>query len=102
MNTNGTSPVWHGKLFSNGWVVPRGGVAKVIDPSSGDLLGVTGVANGEDVAAAARAAKEAQKKWAAVPFSERAAILRTAAEKLRRARGRIRRLECARVRCDSP
>jgi len=83
MNTNGTSPVWHGKLFSNGWVVPRGGVAKVIDPSSGDLLGVTGVANGEDVAAAARAAKEAQKKWAAVPFSERAAILRTAAEKLR-------------------
>ncbi|MDD2225747.1 benzaldehyde dehydrogenase [Tepidiphilus succinatimandens] len=83
MNWNGKLPIWHGKVFSNGWVVPRGGVADVVDPSSGDVLGVTGIANSEDIATAASAAKEAQKKWAAMPFNDRAAILRKAAEKLR-------------------
>lgn len=76
-------PVWSGKVFSSGWVEAQGGVTNVVDPSNGTILGVTGVANGEDVAAAAKAAKSAQKDWAALPFTERAAIVRKAAEKLR-------------------
>jgi len=76
-------PVWSGKVFSSGWVEAQGGVADVVDPSNGTILGVTGVANGEDVAAAAKAAKSAQKDWAALPFTERAAIVRKAAEKLK-------------------
>ena len=47
--------IWSGKVFSSGWVEARGGVCDVTDPSNGDLLGVTGIANGEDVAAAAAA-----------------------------------------------
>jgi len=76
-------PVWSGKVFSSGWVEAQGGVTNVVDPSNGTILGVTGVANGEDVAAAAKAAKSAQKDWAALPFTERAAIVRKAAEKLK-------------------
>jgi benzaldehyde dehydrogenase (NAD) len=76
-------PIWYGKVFSSNWVEARGGVANVVDPSNGDILGITGVANGEDVDAAVNAAKRAQKEWAAIPFSERAAIVRKAAEKLK-------------------
>ena len=75
--------IWSGKVFSSGWVEARGGVSDVTDPSNGGLLGVTGIANGEDVAAAAQAARRAQKEWAAIPFSERAEIVRKAAEKLK-------------------
>lgn len=75
--------IWSRKVFSSGWVEARGGVSDVTDPSNGDLLGVTGIANGEDVAAAAQTARRAQKEWAAIPFSERAEIVRKAAEKLK-------------------
>ncbi|NKI17867.1 benzaldehyde dehydrogenase [Spongiibacter sp. KMU-166] len=75
--------IWSRKVFSSGWVEARGGVCDVTDPSNGDLLGVTGIANGEDVAAAAQTARRAQKGWAAIPFSERAEIVRKAAEKLK-------------------
>lgn len=75
--------IWSRKVFSSGWVEARGGVSDVTDPSNGDLLGVTGIANGEDVAAAAQTARRAQKGWAAIPFSERAEIVRKAAEKLK-------------------
>lgn len=77
------APAWSGKIFDGGWVQARGGVADVVDPSNGDVLGSIGVANSEDVSAAAEAAKTAQMKWAAVPFSERAAVLRKAAELLK-------------------
>jgi benzaldehyde dehydrogenase (NAD) len=76
-------PIWHGKVFSSNWVEAQGGVANVVDPSNGNIIGVTGVANGKDVDAAVNAAKRAQKEWAAIPFSERAAIVRKAAEKLK-------------------
>lgn len=76
-------PIWSGKVFSSGWVEARGGASDVTDPSNGDLLGVVGIANGEDVAAAAQSARRAQKEWAAIPFSERAEIVRKAAEKLK-------------------
>jgi benzaldehyde dehydrogenase (NAD) len=61
-----------------------GGVSNVIDPSNGDRLSVPGIANGEDVVAAAQVAERAQKKWAAIPFSERAAIVRKAAKTLKK------------------
>lgn len=76
-------PTWSGKVFSSGWVEARGGVSDVTDPSNGDLLGVVGIANGEDVETAAQSAKRAQKEWAARPFSERAEIVRKAAEKMK-------------------
>jgi benzaldehyde dehydrogenase (NAD) len=76
-------PTWSGKVFSSGWVEARGGVSDVTDPSNGVLLGVVGIANGEDVETAAQSAKRAQKEWAARPFSERAEIVRKAAEKMK-------------------
>lgn len=44
MNAIEKSAIWHGKLFSNEWVIPRGGVANVTDPSSGEVLGLEGYA----------------------------------------------------------
>ncbi|MBV2133342.1 benzaldehyde dehydrogenase [Pseudomonas sp. MAP12] len=83
MHETKEQPIWGGKIFSSTWVEARGGVANVVDPSNGDILGITGVANREDVDVAVSAAKIAQKEWAAMPFSERAAIVRKAADKLK-------------------
>src|SRR5580692_223286 len=71
--------VWHGKIYSGGWVDGSGGDAAVIEPATGAELGRTGIASPADVARAARLAAAAQPAWAAVPHTERAALLRRAA-----------------------
>jgi benzaldehyde dehydrogenase (NAD) len=70
---------WQGRVYSGGWVTPEGGDAAVIEPATGAELGRTGIASPADVARAARLAAAAQPAWAAVPHTERAAILRRAA-----------------------
>jgi len=70
---------WQGRVYSGGWVTPEGGDAAVIEPATGAELARTGIANPADVARAARLAAAAQPAWAAVPHTERAAILRRAA-----------------------
>ena len=70
---------WQGRVYSGGWVTPEGGDAAVIEPATGAELGRTGIASPADVARAARLAAAAQPAWAAVPHTERAALLRRAA-----------------------
>jgi benzaldehyde dehydrogenase (NAD) len=70
---------WRGRVYSGGWVTASGGDAAVVEPATGAELGRTGIGGPGDMAAAARQAAAAQRKWAAVPHSERSALLRKAA-----------------------
>lgn len=79
MTPQGTPPVWRGRIFSAGWREAHGGTADVIEPATGQPLDRIGVADAEDVDAAARSAAQAQPGWAATPFDQRAAVLRQAA-----------------------
>src|SRR5580658_1874518 len=72
--------VWRGKIYSGGWVDGGGGDAAVIEPATGAELGRTGIAAPADVARAAQLAAAAQPAWAATPHTERAALLRRAAD----------------------
>jgi benzaldehyde dehydrogenase (NAD) len=51
-----------------------------VSPSTGEQIGSIGLASPADVAAAAAAAAEAQRGWAALPYNERAAVLRRAGD----------------------
>lgn len=73
-------PAWHGKAYTQqGWQALSGGTLTVREPATGNELAQVGLANAHDVAAAAAAAKDAQRAWAALPFQERAAVFRRAA-----------------------
>jgi benzaldehyde dehydrogenase (NAD) len=72
--------VWRGSVYSDGWTTGAGGESAVIEPATGDQLGVVGLAGGDDIATAARRAVQAQREWAARPFTERAAVLRRAGD----------------------
>jgi benzaldehyde dehydrogenase (NAD) len=71
---------WRGKIYSGGWRPAIGGEAPVTEPATGAELGRTGIASVGDVAAAAAAAAAAQPAWAALPHTQRAAILRKAGD----------------------
>jgi benzaldehyde dehydrogenase (NAD) len=71
---------WRGLVYSGGWVAPAGGDAAVTEPATGNELGRTGIAAPADVARAARLAAAAQPAWAALPHTERSALLRRAAD----------------------
>src|SRR5215472_12746955 len=65
---------WRGKVYSGGWKQAAGGDAAVIEPATGAELGRA------DIAAPAAKAAAAQPAWAALPYTERAAILRRAGD----------------------
>jgi benzaldehyde dehydrogenase (NAD) len=71
---------WRGMVYSGGWKKGSGGEAAVTEPATGAELGRTGIAGPADIAAAAAAAAAAQPAWAAVPYTERSAILRRAGD----------------------
>jgi benzaldehyde dehydrogenase (NAD) len=68
--------VWSAKIYSNGWKKPGLGTADVIEKATGAKLGETGIASAEDVAAAAAAARGAQKQWARLTGPRRGDVLR--------------------------
>lgn len=70
---------WAGRLFSGGWVAPRGGRIEVLEPATGERLAEVGRADADDVRAACSRAAGAQSGWAATAPQERSAILRRAA-----------------------
>ncbi len=71
---------WRGRVYSAGWVSAAGGEAAVTEPATGAELGRTGIAAPADIARAARRAADAQPAWAALPHTERSAVLRRAAD----------------------
>jgi acyl-CoA reductase-like NAD-dependent aldehyde dehydrogenase len=71
---------WRGRAYSGGWVTPAGGDAAVTEPATGAELGRTGIAAPADMTRAAQQAAAAQPAWAALPHTQRSAILRRAAD----------------------
>lgn len=69
---------WRGAIFNGDWVgVP--GKLEVVEPASGQPLHQVGKATPEDVTAAVRGARAAQRAWAATPPRDRAAVFHRAA-----------------------
>jgi len=72
---------WQGHIFKAGRWQPGGaGDYAVVEPATGAELGRMGSASVQDVAEAAAAAAEAQRDWAALPYTARAAVLRKAGD----------------------
>jgi benzaldehyde dehydrogenase (NAD) len=72
--------IWSGKLFLGGWRAGRAGSYPVIEPATGKEIGRVGGATPADVAEASAVAVAAQRGWAALPYDERAAVLRRAGD----------------------
>src|SRR5215469_2111363 len=70
---------WTGQVYSCGWIAAEGGDMLVREPATGRERGRIGVAAPVDVARAAQSAAAEQPAWAALPHTERSAILRRAA-----------------------
>jgi benzaldehyde dehydrogenase (NAD) len=72
--------LWSGRINIDGWIRAHGGDAPVVEPATGATLERVGAAAALDVRVAVARAAEAQHAWAAAPYTERAALLRRAAE----------------------
>ncbi|NMO54784.1 benzaldehyde dehydrogenase [Actinoplanes sp. TBRC 11911] len=72
---------WHDLIHVDGaWRAGSGPATDVIEPATGGTLARFTMATPDDVAAAATAARAAQREWAATPHPARAAVLRRAAQ----------------------
>ncbi|MGC4961509.1 aldehyde dehydrogenase family protein [Gordonia sp. DT101] len=74
-----SSNPWDEKIFDGGWRAGGAGTLDVTAPATGEVLATVGAADRDDVDAAARAATAAQRTWAALPYTERAAVMIRAA-----------------------
>ncbi|WAC56926.1 aldehyde dehydrogenase family protein [Gordonia sp. SL306] len=74
-----SSNPWDEKIFDGGWVAGGAGTLDVTAPATGEVLATVGAADRDDLDAAARAATSAQRTWAALPYTERAAVMTRAA-----------------------
>jgi benzaldehyde dehydrogenase (NAD) len=70
---------WRSRIFNGSWEHPTGGTTQVVEPATGEVLTVVGLANARDVAVAAEAAAAAQREWIKLPPRERADVFRRAA-----------------------
>jgi benzaldehyde dehydrogenase (NAD) len=71
---------WSGKIFTGEWAAPDGGTIPVVEPATGIEIGRVGEASLGDLERSVARAREAQVAWAAVSFTERAAVMRRAAD----------------------
>ncbi|MEV2225887.1 benzaldehyde dehydrogenase [Nocardia vinacea] len=71
---------WEGRIFSGEWFVGSGEHYQATEPATGKSLGLVGSATADDVKAAVEQATQAQQDWAALPYIERACVLRRAGE----------------------
>ncbi|MFC7344850.1 aldehyde dehydrogenase family protein [Saccharopolyspora griseoalba] len=71
---------WQGRIFSGSWKPGSGGTYDAVEPATGTTLAQVGAASAADVRSAAESAAEAQRSWAALPYDQRAAVLRRAAQ----------------------
>jgi len=69
---------WSGRAFSGEWRSVSG-VADVVEPATGKVIGSIGIASADEVGIAATKARAAQTHWYSLPYEERSRILRNAA-----------------------
>ncbi|MFF4586038.1 aldehyde dehydrogenase family protein [Streptomyces sp. NPDC001388] len=70
---------WQGRIFSGGWVKGSGEPYDSVEPATGRTLARVGAAAPADLDRAVAQAAQAQRAWAALPYIERAQVLRRAA-----------------------
>ncbi|MER7930124.1 aldehyde dehydrogenase family protein [Streptomyces sp. NPDC096057] len=70
---------WQERIFSGGWVKGAGEPYDSTEPATGKTLGRVGAATSADLDRAVTHAEQAQRAWAAIPYVERAQVLRRAA-----------------------
>jgi benzaldehyde dehydrogenase (NAD) len=80
---------WQGRIYSGGLVPGSAGERAVVAPATGDELGSIGMASPDDVAKAAATAKDAQRAWVSLPYTQRAAVLRKAGDLITEHAGEI-------------
>jgi benzaldehyde dehydrogenase (NAD) len=71
---------WRSRIHLDGWRTGSGASYPVIEPATGQAIGSLGTATPDDVTAACDRAAAAGAAWAALPYPERAAVLRRAGE----------------------
>lgn len=80
MTNTADTPLWEGKVFSDGWTTASGDPIDVVAPGSGAHLGTVGSASPADLDGAVESASRAQRAWAAQPYPARAAVMLKAAQ----------------------
>ncbi|MDE1179422.1 benzaldehyde dehydrogenase [Paraburkholderia sp.] len=70
--------IWQARLFTGEWR-PGSHTSDVMEPATGQRLGRIGMADADLIAQSAASASGAQPAWAALPYDERASVLRRAA-----------------------
>src|SRR3954454_20053456 len=75
---------WRGKVWTGSWTDGSGGTYTAGEPATGAELGEVGQAPPADVEKAGVRAVDVQREWAALPFEQRAAVLRRAGDLLGR------------------
>ncbi|MEP9382113.1 aldehyde dehydrogenase family protein [Nocardioides cheoyonin] len=73
------SNIWDEKIFSGTYVAGAAGTLEVKAPATGEVIATIGHADVTDLDNAVVAAKAAQPAWAALPYTERAAVMTKAA-----------------------
>src|SRR3954447_16519056 len=73
---------WRGKVWTGTWTDGSGGTYTAVEPATGAELGEVGEATRAGVEKAGARATDVQREWAALPFEQRAAVLRRAGDLL--------------------
>lgn len=71
--------IWDEKIFAGAFVPGGAGTMAVTAPATGETIATIGQADLADLDKAVAAAKQAQRAWAALPYTERAAVMTKAA-----------------------
>jgi benzaldehyde dehydrogenase (NAD) len=80
---------WRERVFATDWRPAVGGGMDVLEPATGTVITRVGNAAAEDVRRAAAEARAAQPGWAALPYEQKAQILRKAATLLEENQGEL-------------
>ncbi|NGN91954.1 aldehyde dehydrogenase family protein [Nocardioides sp. KC13] len=71
--------IWDEKIFDGAFVPGGAGTMAVTAPATGETIATIGQADVTDLDKAVATAKQAQRAWAALPYTERAAVMTKAA-----------------------
>ncbi|WP_404405276.1 benzaldehyde dehydrogenase [Pelagibacterium halotolerans] len=86
MNVQGSNFIaverWSGKALFSEWEVTQAGAVEVRDPATNEVIASVGLGGAADIARAAAEARQAQRAWAKMLPTARAAILSKAADLL--------------------
>ena len=73
------SNTWDKKIFDGAFVAGGAGTLEITAPATGKVIATVGRANTDDLEKAVASASQAQRTWAALPYTERAAVVTKAA-----------------------